>query len=101
MPQYKLVVAPAAVNDIQRAVDYYNSQQKGLGKRFLTDLKSELKKVTDTPYTRAIRYDNIRLAVMNKFPYAAHYYVNDDKIIVLGVISMFMNPDDTWTFKAP
>lgn len=70
MRQYKIVVAPKALRDIQRAAEYYNEQQAGLGKRFVNDVKSALDAVSIAPFSRAVRYDDIRFAVLNKFPYA-------------------------------
>ncbi|MEM6264299.1 MAG: hypothetical protein AAGI38_17430 [Bacteroidota bacterium] len=35
---YLVVIDPAAIVDIQQAVDYYETQQPGLGQRFEADL---------------------------------------------------------------
>lgn len=59
-------------------------------------MKHELNSVATAPFSRAVRYDDIRFAVLNKFPFAAHYYVEDDAVIVLAVISMFMDPESGW-----
>lgn len=96
MRRYKIVIAPKALRDIRRAADYYNSQQSGLGKRFIDDVKSEIDSVSTAPFSRALRYNEIRFAVLKKFPYAAHYYVVSESIVVLAVISMFMDPDSNW-----
>ncbi|MBX2904847.1 MAG: type II toxin-antitoxin system RelE/ParE family toxin [Taibaiella sp.] len=99
MRRYKIVIAPKALRDMQRATDYYNSQQSGLGKRFVEEVKTELDAVSVTPFARAVRYNEIRFAVLKKFPFAAHYYVTSDSVIVLAVISMFMDPESSWIKK--
>jgi hypothetical protein len=96
MHPYRLVITLRANNQIQNAIFYYNSKQKGLGKRFYLDLKHQLSSVRQHPFSRAIRYDNIRLAVLDKFPYAAHYNIENSLIIVHGVLSMFQDPETNW-----
>jgi hypothetical protein len=39
---YSLVIDPKAIQDIQQAIDYYDEQQTGLGKRFESALNKRL-----------------------------------------------------------
>ena len=96
MPKYKLILTSRAIKEIQNAIDYYNGQQQGLGKRFYSDLKRQFSAIKLNPFTRAIRYDEIRFAMLKKFPYAAHYNIEHHSIIVLGVLSTHQNPDTSW-----
>ena len=96
MLKYELVITPRAIKEIQNAVDFYNSRQRGLGRRFYMDIKRQLSAIAKNPFSRAIRYNDIRLAVLDKFPYAAHYNIADDFVIVLGIISMHMDPETSW-----
>ncbi len=99
MARYNLIITPKAIKEIQNAVDYYNGQQKGLGKRFYADYKSQMTSLESNPYTRAIRYLDIRFAVLNKFPYAAHYSIQGKDIIVYAVLSMYQSPETSWVNK--
>ena len=36
---YKIKITPTAFNDLQKAIEYYNEEQKGLGKRFHAAIK--------------------------------------------------------------
>jgi hypothetical protein len=36
---YKIKITPTAFNDLQKAIEYYNGEQKGLGKNFMLLLK--------------------------------------------------------------
>jgi hypothetical protein len=96
---FQVVFTKSATTQIQAAVDYYNDIQAGLGKRFKQELKHQLGLVRKHPFTRAIRYDDIRFAVLDKFPFAAHYNIEDNRIIVHAVHSMFQDPDTTWIKK--
>lgn len=45
---YNIKLTPTAFNDLQKAIDYYNEQQKGLGKKFdraIREMFFQLKKV--------------------------------------------------------
>ncbi len=96
MLKYRLVLTARAVEEIQKTIYYYNSQQKGLGSRFYTDLKKQVSSIRHNPFCRAIRYDDIRFAMLDKFPYAAHYNIDGNSIIIQGVISTHQNPDTAW-----
>lgn len=77
MKKYTLVFTPEAIQEIRHAADWYNEQQKGLGKRFKTQLKKELDKLKQNPLSRSVRYDDVRFAVTEVFPYAAHYTIDE------------------------
>lgn len=61
---YIIKVTPTAFNDLQKAIDYYNEQQKGLGKKFnlaIREMFAQLKKV---PKAGSFMYDNVRFRVL-------------------------------------
>lgn len=96
MRKFKIFLTPRAIEELQKAIDYYNNCQSGLGKRFNADFKQQLNSIKARPFTRAIRYDDIRLAVFEKFPYAIHFCIEDDFIIIHGVLSMLQDPQSAW-----
>ena len=98
MAKYKLVVTPESINEIQNAIDYYNEQQKGLGKIFYSEIKLQLNLITKNPFTRSIRYDDVRFALTHKFPYAIHYTIDETNksITIQAILSDYQNPDTKW-----
>ncbi|MBX3256103.1 MAG: hypothetical protein KF862_18345 [Chitinophagaceae bacterium] len=91
---YKVAYTRAAIEHIKNIADWYNRQQKGLGTRFKTALKAEIKIIQKGPFSRSFRYDGVRFAVVKKFPYAAHYTVTEEKkqIIIHAVFAFSENP---------
>jgi len=83
---------------MRNAADYYNEQQKGLGKRFKTQLKKELDKLKQNPFSRSLRYDDVRFAVPEVFPYAAHYTIDEEAhvIIIQAVLAFPQDPEVNW-----
>lgn len=54
---FKVIILPAAKQDIKDAADWYNKRQKGLGKRFTTEVREKVQFITKNPLAVAVRYD--------------------------------------------
>ncbi len=93
MSRFKIVYTQDAVNHILHIAEWYNQQRIGLGSRFLGNLKKEMTAVKKNPFTRSLRYDQVRFAVVKKFPYAAHYTIENNSIIIHAVFGFKENPD--------
>ncbi|MGY0040404.1 hypothetical protein [Pedobacter sp. NJ-S-72] len=68
MPSYKIKVFPDALNDIQKATDWYNYQSYGLGTRFQKQVIKQINKLNNTFEIYTMRYNNVRCMVIKKFP---------------------------------
>jgi len=92
---YKLIILPLAKQDIKEAADWYNSKQKGLGKRFTLQIRQTLNLLKENPYTSAARYDDIRTAILDVFPFMIHYNVDQfqKQIIISAILHTSRNPD--------
>ena len=95
---FKLLINPQTFEDIQNAIAYYNQKQKGLGKRFLADIKQDFNSIRKN-YGFQIRYDNIRCLTVKKFPFMIHYSIDDNVINVRAVIHTSKNPSEHWVNK--
>jgi len=93
--KYKIKIEPEAQIDIQDSINWYNEQQKGLGKRFYKEVKEYLNSLKTNPLY-AVKYDNIRCLPLKIFPFTIHFSVNeDDKIIIVrAVFQTSQNPDN-------
>jgi len=92
---HRLFISPQAREDIQQAIDYYNSQQKGLGKRFHSEVKRTFSSIKKTPAFQ-IRYADIHCCPMRVFPFMVHYNFEDNIISVWGVVNMAKEPEKYW-----
>lgn len=90
---YKLKIRPEAHADIQDGIDWYNSRQPGLGRRFHAAVKQEFKLLRKSPLFQ-IRYGGVRCLPLKKFPYMVHFIVEEEdrQIVVLGVINTHKDP---------
>jgi len=94
---YKAVILPLANHDIKEAALWYNNEQPGLGKRFTTQIRQKIKLIKDDPELAPVRYDNIRTAVLDVFPFMIHYSIDHSlKLIVISAVLHTSRNPDIW-----
>src|ERR1700742_1784700 len=98
MRRYKLKVTPEAFQEIQDAIDYYNGRRRGLGKVFYLDLERQFTRIKKNPFARSIRYDDVRFATLDHFPYAAHFTIDEtlQAVRIQAVLSHYQDPETNW-----
>lgn len=96
MKNFTVTFSPLVLDDIEKAVDYYEQQQPGLGKRFTAQLQLTLNAIKRNPFFASVRYDNIRCAQVKKFPYLVHYHILEKQrlLIIIAVYSTHREPLD-------
>lgn len=99
-PSFKLKIQAGAFEDIQEGVNYYNSRQKGLGKRFFQEIRISFSKLKKNPFFQ-LRYDDVRCLPLKKFPFMVHFTVDEiNKIVTIyAVINSHLDPAANWIKK--
>lgn len=94
---YSIVIEPAALQDIQQGIDYYDDQQIGLGKKFEAAVNKHLVYIGRNPFFQ-VRYDDIHCLPVKKYPYMIHFTINqtDKTITVRAVFHTSLDPK-RWT----
>ena len=83
----RVVILPLAKQDVKNAVEWYDAKQKGLGARFAQDLRSKVSFVCKNPNAYAVRYDSVRCAIMDVFPFMIHFSINQpEKLVVIAAV---------------
>ena len=90
---FEVVIEPAALKDIQEAVNYYDLQAPGLGYKFEEELDHCFEVLENTQFFQ-IRYDETRCLPLKRFPYMIHYSVDEKNqtVIVRAVFNTSRNP---------
>ncbi|MCI0493987.1 type II toxin-antitoxin system RelE/ParE family toxin [candidate division KSB1 bacterium] len=83
----KIKIHELAVQEFDEAIEWYELQSTGLGKRFKNAVVEQIKKVKKHPGWYLIEADNIYKAYVPKFPYKILYTIEDNKIIVVWAIA--------------
>ncbi len=57
MKRYKVLFSQQALQDLNEARTWYNSQQKGLGKKLIADVKSIVSSIKQNPHFAAVKVE--------------------------------------------
>jgi plasmid stabilization system protein ParE len=89
---YKIKITPTAFNDLQKAIEYYNGEQKGLGKKFHAAVKTMFAQLIKVPASGSFMYDTVRYRVMHKYPYIILYELSDNNINIFRIFNTSQEP---------
>lgn len=96
MAKYKVFVLDLAKEDFEAGKKYYQQiPVKGLSNRFRNAVKSKLIKISKHPAAYSVRYKNVRIAYTEKFPYAIHFFLENDAIFITAIIFDKRDPQIT------
>jgi plasmid stabilization system protein ParE len=90
-----IVLRPAAQEEFDEAVDWYEQQSAGLGVEFLNRVEEALDRISATPEPYSIVFQEMRRIVVRKFPYLIYYRVEPEQIVVLAIFHNKREPK-TW-----
>jgi len=91
--KYELIIRDEAELEIIEASIYYETQQVGLGKRFLAHLQMYLDRIQTYPEHYSIKREPYREAFIKKFPYLIIYELTENKVIVFSIFNTWQNPE--------
>jgi hypothetical protein len=82
---YSLKILEASKQDIKEIALWYSGKQSELGKKFTKAIKKEVSIIHKNPFLYQIRYDDVRIAFTEIFPYSIHFTVYETAIIIKAV----------------
>ena len=94
---YKSIILPPAKEDIREAALWYNKRSKGLGKKFIDEVREKVRFIKQTPKAINVHYNNVRTAVLNVFPFMIHYTVDEsNKIVIVSSVFHTSRDPELW-----
>lgn len=87
-----VVLRPAARQEYDDAVNYYEAHRAGLGVRFVARVNEVLTRIGNSPKMHGIVRDNVHRAVVTKFPYCVYYRELTDRVEVISVFHTSRDP---------
>jgi len=82
---YSIFLTKIAKHEITEAFLWYEEKQDNLGFRFEEHITDLIENIQRNPRIYQVRYRDVRIAFMRKFPYGVHFKINGTQIIVIGV----------------
>lgn len=88
----RLVVRPAAANDLKRAYRWYEKQRPGLGEDLLEEVQVVIDRMLLLPRAHPIVHRDTRRALIRRFPYGIFFRLDGDAVIVVAIYHLRRNP---------
>jgi len=87
-----LSITPEALEEMDAAFLWYETQQAGLGERFLSELNVCFDRIREHPDHWAILHRDIRASLMHHFPYVVYFKNLSDCISVTAILHGSRHP---------
>ncbi|MBF0103523.1 MAG: type II toxin-antitoxin system RelE/ParE family toxin [Desulfobacterales bacterium] len=88
----KINIHELAVKEFDDAIEWYENQSTGLGKRFKKSVINQIRKIKGNPDWFLMETDNIYKAYIPKFPYKILFTSNKDEIVIWAIAHMHRKP---------
>lgn len=89
---YQVEIRPPAQRDIAKAFDYYQDISPRLALRFTATLNRTFKIIGRRPEIFQKRYKMVRVALVEVFPFAIHFYIRENTVLIIGCFHTGMSP---------
>ena len=97
---YKSIILPLAKEDIREAAKWYNKRQNGLGKRFTAEVREKVHFIRQNPKASNVRYNSVRTAVLNVFPFMVHFTIDEkNKTVIISAVLHTSRDPEIWKKK--
>jgi plasmid stabilization system protein ParE len=91
MMKRTIAISEDAAMDLEKARDFYEAQENGLGSYFSSCLLSDLESLRFYAGIHARHFGLFRM-LAKRFPYAVYYEVEENVVAVLAVLDMRQEP---------
>ncbi len=82
---YKIVIIEEAKIDYRKSFLWYKNIHPKLAVRFNNSFKESIAIIKKDPLLFQIKYDKIRILFLKTFPYAIHYSIYEDCIVIKSI----------------
>jgi|ERR1043165_1963386 plasmid stabilization system protein ParE len=80
-----IVFLDEARAEFDSAADWYNAQKRGLGTRFISHVEEAIDSIAANPRKHQKIFEDVRRAVVKKFPYTVLYQEQAHCILIVAV----------------
>ncbi len=83
----------AAREEFIASIEYYESQQPGLGLTFSDQIDSAIKRILEFPDGWTPLDSTFHRCLVNQFPYALIYTIENGALLITSVMNLHRKPD--------
>ena len=95
----KIKIHELASKEFDDAIEWYELQSKGLGKRFKNSVVEQIRKIRKNPGWFLIESENIYKAYIPKFPYKILFTIEKSNTIVVWAIAHMHRKPWYWQLR--
>jgi len=81
----ELEIHPGALDEIQSAASWYSDRSESAAAAFVTELDKAIALIAEAPFRWPIAKNGARKFILNRFPFAVVYRVNESRLQILAV----------------
>lgn len=81
-----------ARSELDDAFEWYEMEQRGLGRRFLGEIQTALRRITVFPDSCAVISPGLRRCMTRTFPYMLVYGLEQDTVVIVAIAHMHRKP---------
>ena len=89
---YSVIFTQAARAELIQAQDWYEAEATGLGGRFREAIDALAKRMSENPRQFPIVFNNVRRALVRRFPYSLFFVAEDQDLIVIACFHASRDP---------
>lgn len=89
----RVVLAPAAEEEMLAAARYYEDCQGELGDHFLDEVMQTGRRIAEHPEAWPLISGRIRRCLLNRFPFGLLFRIEQERIYVLAVMHLRREPN--------
>jgi hypothetical protein len=83
---------PSARLELNKAIDYYEKCQTGLGEEFAKEVKAAIVRIIEYPKAWSGFSKKTRRCLTNRFPYGVIYQIIEHEILIVAVMQSNREP---------
>jgi plasmid stabilization system protein ParE len=88
------VLRRVAEKEFDDSIAYYEKERKGLGQEFRATIEQYFQRIADNPeWFPKIRGEVRRAVVLRRFPFAIHFLIEAERIVILSVFHTSREPE--------
>jgi toxin ParE1/3/4 len=89
-----LVLRRVAEKEFGNSIAYYEGERKGLGQEFRAIIEQYFQRIADNPeWFPKVRNEVRRAVVIRRFPFAIHFLIEPERIVILSVFHTSRDPE--------
>ncbi len=91
---WTVYISDVAREELNEAHSYYEAKRPGLGTNFLTEIEAIMPRLEDNPYQFPTRFQDLRAATLQKFPFLVVYRLEEAprEVDVVAIANTYQDP---------